>query len=209
VREVSAFAELGSIEPREVWERILARSVHGDRMTLGVVELEPGAHAREHSHDHEQLGLVLQGTIEFRIGDDRRTLGPGATYVIPSNVPHEAIAGPEGTVVVDVFAPVRTEWRDLAPSEQRAPRWPGSTSSGRRRFCAAPGRGRFPLPKAVPRTRGCSRHVAAPACLWLRATSRLGASPPTRPLSGSCPRGTATPSLRQPSASSDTVNRPG
>ena len=121
---MSAFDELRSIAPREVWERILARSVHGDRLTLGIVELEPGAHAREHSHDHEQLGLVLEGTIDFRIGDERRTLGPGSTYVIPSNVPHEAIAGPEGTVVVDVFAPVRAEWREMEPAAQREPRWP-------------------------------------------------------------------------------------
>ncbi len=121
---MTAFHELAAIEPREVWDRILARSVHGDRGTLAVVELEPGAHAREHSHDHEQFGLVLQGTIDFRIGDERQTLGPGALYVIPSNVPHEAIAGPEGTVVVDVFAPVRTEWRDMEPGAMRAPRWP-------------------------------------------------------------------------------------
>jgi quercetin dioxygenase-like cupin family protein len=121
---VSTFDDVRSIAPREVWDSILARSVHGDRATLAVVELEPGAHAREHSHDHEQFGLVLQGTIEFRIGDERKTLGPGATYVIPSNVLHEATAGPEGTVVVDVFAPVRTEWRDMEPAERREPRWP-------------------------------------------------------------------------------------
>jgi quercetin dioxygenase-like cupin family protein len=121
---VSAFKELRSIEPHEVWERIVARSVHGDRATLAIVELEPGAHAREHSHEHEQFGLVLEGTIDFRIGDERRALGPGATYVIPSNVPHEAIAGPEGTVVVDVFAPVRAEWRDMEPAAPREPRWP-------------------------------------------------------------------------------------
>ena len=121
---MSAFDELAAIAPVEIWERILARSVHGDRLTLAVVELEPDAHAREHSHDHEQLGLVLQGSIEFRIGDERRTLGPGATYVIASNVPHEAIAGPDGAVVIDIFAPVREEWRSLEPRPPAEPRWP-------------------------------------------------------------------------------------
>jgi quercetin dioxygenase-like cupin family protein len=121
---VSAFDELRSLPPTEVWERIVARSEHGERLTLAVVELEPGAHAREHSHDHEQLGLVLQGSIEFRIGEERRTLEPGATYVIPSNVVHEAIAGPNGAVVVDVFAPVREEWRALEAREPTEPLWP-------------------------------------------------------------------------------------
>jgi quercetin dioxygenase-like cupin family protein len=121
---VSAFDELPAIAPREVWDGIMARSEHGERLTLAVVELDPGAHARPHAHDHEQLGLVLQGTIEFRIGDERRTLEPGATYVIPSDVEHEAIAGPGGAVVVDVFAPVREEWRALEPREASSPRWP-------------------------------------------------------------------------------------
>jgi quercetin dioxygenase-like cupin family protein len=121
---VSAFEELGAIAPREVWEGILARSVHGERLTMAVVELAPGAQAREHRHDHEQLGIVLEGVITFRIGDERRELSHGATYVIPSNVPHEAIAGPDGCVVIDIFAPVREEWKAIPPLEPAEPRWP-------------------------------------------------------------------------------------
>jgi quercetin dioxygenase-like cupin family protein len=121
---VSAFEELRAIAPREVWEGILARSVHGERLTMAVVELAPGAHAREHRHDHEQLGVVLVGLITFRIGDERQELSPGATYVIPSNVLHEATAGPEGCVVIDIFAPVREEWKGIEPLEPAEPRWP-------------------------------------------------------------------------------------
>ena len=124
---MSAFEELRAIAPREVWEGILARSVHGERLTMAVVELAPGAHAREHRHDHEQLGIVLEGVITLRIGDERRELSPGATYVIPSNVPHEAIAGPDGCVVIDIFAPVREEWKAIElfkPLEPAEPRWP-------------------------------------------------------------------------------------
>ena len=121
---MSTFDHVESIAPRQVWEAIAARSVHGQRLTLAVVELDPGAVAAEHSHDNEQLGLVLNGSLDFRIGDERRELGPGATYVIPSNTPHMAIAGPEGAVVVDVFAPVRAEWQALEPLDVRAPRWP-------------------------------------------------------------------------------------
>ena len=54
-------------------------------------------------------------------------LSPGATYVIPSDVPHEAIAGPDGCVVIDIFAPVREEWKAIElfkPLEPAEPRWP-------------------------------------------------------------------------------------
>ena len=121
---VSTFDHVDSIEPRQVWEAIVARSVHGARLTMAVVELDPGAVAAEHSHDNEQLGLVLQGTLDFRIGDESRELGPGSTYLIPSNTPHMATAGPGGAVVMDVFAPVRAEWQALEPLAPRPPRWP-------------------------------------------------------------------------------------
>ncbi len=121
---MSAFDHLDSIAPRQVWEAIAARSVHGERLTMAVVELDPGAVAAEHSHDNEQLGLVLHGTLDFRIGDERRELGPGTTYLIPSNTPHMAIAGPDGAVVIDVFAPIRADWKAMEPLEPRLPRWP-------------------------------------------------------------------------------------
>jgi quercetin dioxygenase-like cupin family protein len=93
-------------------------------LSLGVVELDPGAVAQEHHHEHEQLGMVISGTITFRIGDEIRELGPGETWTIPSNMPHEATAGPEGAVLIDVFAPVRDDWVELEPAPSRDARWP-------------------------------------------------------------------------------------
>jgi quercetin dioxygenase-like cupin family protein len=91
---------------------------------MGVVELDANALVPEHRHDHEQLGMVLHGSLEFRVGDERRELGPGGTWKIPSNVPHEVKVGAEGAVVLDVFAPVRQDWGGIEPDEPRAPRWP-------------------------------------------------------------------------------------
>ena len=121
---MSAFDDLARIGPLPIWEGIAARAVEGERLTLAVVELDPGAVAREHSHENEQLGIVLAGGMTFRIGDETRELGPGDAYTIPSNVPHEATAGADGAVVIDVFAPPRADWKALEPGESRAPRWP-------------------------------------------------------------------------------------
>jgi quercetin dioxygenase-like cupin family protein len=110
---VSAFADLGSIAPQQIWERIAARSVHGERITMSVVELDSGAVVAEHSHENEQLGIVLRGSLDFRVGDERRELSPGGTWRIPANTPHEATAGREGAVVIDVFAPPRDDFREL------------------------------------------------------------------------------------------------
>ena len=121
---MSAFDDLARIAPRQVWDRIVARSVDGERITMAVVELDPGAVASEHAHENEQLGIVLQGSMSFRVGDEKRELAPGETWTIPANTPHEAIAGPEGAVVIDVFAPPRDDWNALEPLPLRASRWP-------------------------------------------------------------------------------------
>jgi quercetin dioxygenase-like cupin family protein len=121
---VGAFRDLAAIPPQGIWERIAARSLHGEELTLSVVELEPGAVVAEHSHPNEQLGIVLRGSMDFRVADERRELGPGGTWLIRAHTPHEATAGPDGAVVIDVFAPPRHDWSALEPEEPRPPRWP-------------------------------------------------------------------------------------
>ena len=68
--------------------------------------------------------MVLSGSLTFRVGDESRELGPGGTWCIPSNVPHEVRVGPDGAVVVDVFAPGRADWQALEAQPTREPRWP-------------------------------------------------------------------------------------
>jgi quercetin dioxygenase-like cupin family protein len=87
---------------------------------MSVVELDPGAVVAEHSHENEQLGIVLRGTMDFRVGDERRELGLGGTWRIPANTPHEATAGPDGAVVIDVFAPPRDDFRELPSRGDRS-----------------------------------------------------------------------------------------
>jgi quercetin dioxygenase-like cupin family protein len=120
---VSTFLELQRIRPHILREGVIARVVTGERMTLAVVELEPGATVPEHKHENEQLGFVISGTITMRIGSETLELHPGDTYSIPSNVPHEATAGIDGSTVVDAFAPLRADWANLKRSEPSAPRW--------------------------------------------------------------------------------------
>ena len=104
------FDELRAIEPRELFDGITARPVHGERITLAVVELEPDAVVAEHSHENEQLGIVLEGALTLRIGGEEKTLGPNETWCIAPNVVHSGQAGSRGAVVIDVFSPPRSDW---------------------------------------------------------------------------------------------------
>jgi quercetin dioxygenase-like cupin family protein len=121
---VSAFADVSSLDLRRIWDGVHGRVVHGERITLGVIELDPGRVVPEHSHEHEQLGICLAGSLVFRVGEESRELRAGETWCIPSRVPHEVHAGPDGAVVVDVFAPAREDWLDAPRTPPRQPRWP-------------------------------------------------------------------------------------
>jgi quercetin dioxygenase-like cupin family protein len=121
---VSAFDDVRSLAARRLVDGIAARALHGERLTLAVVELDPGAVLPEHSHDNEQLGMVLRGSVLFRVGAEERDLRPGETWQIPSNTPHRAEAGPDGASVIDVFAPPRADWDQAELDEAAARRWP-------------------------------------------------------------------------------------
>ena len=117
-------ADLADLPPFDVWgDAVRARKVEGEGITLAVVELAPGAVVPEHRHAQEQLGLCIRGSVRFRIDDEERELGPGGTWRILSDRPHEVVAGPEGAIVIDVFAPRRDDWQ-FALREPSAPRWP-------------------------------------------------------------------------------------
>jgi quercetin dioxygenase-like cupin family protein len=120
---VDPLRDLDELELQQIWDGVAARSVHGERLTLAIVELDAGSAVPEHAHEHEQLGVVLRGSVTFRVGDETREFGPGGTWRIPSNVPHEVHVGAEGVVVIDVFAPARTDWSDRQRLE-RPPSWP-------------------------------------------------------------------------------------
>lgn len=121
---MSAFVSIADIAPLPIWHGILARVAEGREITFAVVELQPGAVAARHQHSNEQLGLVLTGTMRFVIGDETRHLVAGDVYVIPGNTPHEATAGAEGAVVIDVFAPIRADWHRFTPEPVQPPLWP-------------------------------------------------------------------------------------
>jgi quercetin dioxygenase-like cupin family protein len=121
---VTTFHSLSRLRPHLIREGITARVVEGERMTMAVVDLDPGAVLTEHHHENEQLGFVIAGIITMRIGGEKRELRAGDTYTIPSHVPHDALAGPEGCTVTDVFAPVRADWADLKRGEPSPGNWP-------------------------------------------------------------------------------------
>jgi quercetin dioxygenase-like cupin family protein len=66
-------------------------------------ELEPGEHTGLHTDSAEEIVLVLSGTAEATVGDERGVLRAGALGLVPALVPHDVRNVGEETVRVVGF----------------------------------------------------------------------------------------------------------
>jgi quercetin dioxygenase-like cupin family protein len=127
---VTNLVDLEAVQPFDVWgEAVRARKIEGEKLTLAVVELAPDALVPQHRHENEQIGICIEGSITFTVDGETRELGPGGTWRILSGRPHVARAGPNGAIVIDVFAPIRSDWQ-FALLEPRTPVWPRPDRDG-------------------------------------------------------------------------------
>ncbi len=121
---MEAFADVTAIGPQQLAPGVVSRAVHGEQLTLSLIEFAADASLAEHAHTNEQLGLLLDGSLTLRIGAESRELSPGAMWRIAAHTPHGASCGAAGAVVVEAFAPVRDDWALLAVDEPSPGRWP-------------------------------------------------------------------------------------
>ena len=123
---MSNLKDLADLALLEIWgDDVRARRVEGERITLAIVELAPNAVVPEHRHAAEQLGMVIRGQMHFTVDGETRDLGPGGTWRILGDRPHDVVAGPEGAVVIDVFTPIRSDWAEKTIVEHAPePTWP-------------------------------------------------------------------------------------
>lgn len=91
----------------------------GDNALMVMNWLEPGMEVKPHSHPFEQLVFILQGRVRFTVGDEVVEVGAGEVLRIPPDVVHcgEPV-GDETAVNLDVFAPVRDDYRHLTEYQE-------------------------------------------------------------------------------------------
>jgi quercetin dioxygenase-like cupin family protein len=104
--------------PREaISPTIERRMVTGDRLMVAHVYIKKGGVVPLHAHDNEQVTYILEGALRLWVGAEGspeqavHDVHAGEVLVIPSNLPHRALAL-EDTLDVDVFCPPRQDWLD-------------------------------------------------------------------------------------------------
>jgi len=108
---VSQVVDFAAGRWHELVPGVRMQPLFGDAVMLNMLEFEQGAVVDEHSHEHEQLGLVVDGVLVLRIAGVEHRLPAGHGYQIPGGVPHAARAEGGPCRVLDVFHPVREDYR--------------------------------------------------------------------------------------------------
>ncbi len=104
------FYKIAELPHKEVLQGITLKSVHLQNLMVTFVTLEPGAVLPEHSHEHEQISVVISGTLRFSLEGEERIISAGHVVCVPANALHgaEVIEGP--CIVYDSWNPVRADY---------------------------------------------------------------------------------------------------
>lgn len=112
------------------------RVIVGDNLELWFWRIKGGASGSFiHNHEtNEQLGIIMRGSLDFRIGDrddsTRKVLHPGDCYLAPPAVWHgdSVFIGDDEldeVWILDVFAPPRSARASTEPNRPPAGQLPG------------------------------------------------------------------------------------
>jgi quercetin dioxygenase-like cupin family protein len=108
---MSYFVTRSDCSRHEIFLGVEIFTAAGENMMLSLVAFEPHAVVQPHSHPHEQMGMLLEGELTFTIGGQTQTLKPGEMWRIPGGVVHGAVAGDKPVKALDVFHPIREDYR--------------------------------------------------------------------------------------------------
>ena len=89
----------------------------GSQLSAAVFTLDAGAVVPDHSHDNEEFGQVLSGSLELHWADQTVVLQAGEAFLLPAGVPHGARALDDGCALVECYAPPRNPIPTTTPGD--------------------------------------------------------------------------------------------
>ncbi len=101
-RDEVAWTELGPGNRR----RVLVSTEALMQVEFGF---DKGAVGALHSHPHVQASYVAEGSFEVTIGEEKRIVSAGGSFIVPSGVTHGVVALEAGRLI-DSFTPRRDDF---------------------------------------------------------------------------------------------------
>jgi quercetin dioxygenase-like cupin family protein len=106
-------AKYEDLKDVELVKGVSARFFPGEKMMFSFVRIGPGILLPNHSHPHEQMGYILEGSLTLKIEGEEFLLKKGDMYIVRGGQNHEALGGDDGALALDVFSPPREEYLEM------------------------------------------------------------------------------------------------
>jgi quercetin dioxygenase-like cupin family protein len=82
----------------------------GENMMVCRFKFAPFVVTAEHSHPHEQITFVAQGTVKFIVSGEERIVSAGDILHFPPHNRHGATMLDEEVILIDIFSPIREDF---------------------------------------------------------------------------------------------------
>ena len=105
---MSFFYEINELQEIPVVSGVIMKTMNTAESSIAFVDFPPFSRIQTHHHNSEQVGNVLEGEIEYTIGEEIKLCKKGTLFVVPANMPHSAAVTSERPAkVLDIFTPKR------------------------------------------------------------------------------------------------------
>ena len=88
---------------------------NSDKIVMGTSALPPHFSTVPHSHEAEEVAVVISGSGWMDIEGKSHSMEEGTIVFASSNLPHQTHSGPDGLTVLWFYAPPGSEVRWLEP----------------------------------------------------------------------------------------------
>ncbi len=92
------------MNPR-LWRKVIS----GEKAMVAQVFIAKDGVVPTHHHESEQISYIVEGALKFELEGTEVVVRSGEVLLIPSNVPHRAVAL-QDTMDLDIFSPIRIDW---------------------------------------------------------------------------------------------------
>ncbi|MEC9439382.1 MAG: cupin domain-containing protein [Chloroflexota bacterium] len=100
-----------NLRTRNLAPGVTIKTMWGENIMMSLVEMDANSEVPLHSHPNEQAGMVLEGSFEFTIGEQKKVVSAGEYYIIPGGVEHQVIVGDSAAKALDIFSPPREDYK--------------------------------------------------------------------------------------------------
>lgn len=101
---------------KEMMPGIWLKSIYHDQQQVTLVTFKPFAQVPEHSHEEQQISVIIEGKMDVIINGERISVHKGDVLVLPPGTVHGVEVSPRGAKAVETWNKVVDEYViDQAP----------------------------------------------------------------------------------------------